>query len=155
MKRADGCREGAECFWNSAEDTGGRLLVNDEKREEQGLKERKASPIREHERISVFSFLGFQKRGAADLGSPRRFRSQEGSAFLRFQGIRIVCYAVRRRNGRELSGGEKGKTGWRATGVGLEAIILRLSSKRKGPNSGKRKAGFSGGSCQGVENMIR
>ncbi len=62
MKRADGCREGAECFWNSAEDTGGRLLVNDEKREEQGLKERKASPIREHERISVFSFLGFQKK---------------------------------------------------------------------------------------------
>ena len=49
---------------------GGRLWVNDEKREEQGLKERKASPIREHERISVFSFLGFQKRGAADLGSP-------------------------------------------------------------------------------------
>ena len=41
---------------------GGRLLVNDEKREEQGLKERKASPIREHERISVFSFLGFQKK---------------------------------------------------------------------------------------------
>ena len=41
LKRADGCREGAECFWNSAEDTGGRLLVNDEKREEQGLKERK------------------------------------------------------------------------------------------------------------------
>lgn len=90
MKRADGCREGAECFWNSAEDTGGgRLLVNDEKREEQGLKEREASPIREHERISVFSFLDFQKRGAADLGSPRRFRLQEGSAFLRFRGIRI------------------------------------------------------------------
>lgn len=37
-------------------------MVNDEKREEQGLKERKASPIREHERISVFSFLGFQKK---------------------------------------------------------------------------------------------
>lgn len=51
--------------------------------------------------------------------------------------------------------GEKGKTGRRATGVGLEAIILRLLPKRKGPNSGKRKAGFSGGSCQGVENMIR
>lgn len=31
-------------------------------RKEQGLKERKASPIREHERISVFSFLGFQKK---------------------------------------------------------------------------------------------
>lgn len=133
---------------------GGRLLVNDEKREEQGLKERKASPIWEHERISVFSFLGFQKRGAADLGSPRRFRSQEGSAFLRFQGIRIGAgYAEEEWQG--AFGGEKGKTGWRATGVGLEAIILRLSSKRKGPNSGKRKAGFSGGSCQGVENMIR
>ena len=154
MKRADGCREGAECFWNSAEDTGERLSVNDEKREGQGLKERKASPIWEHERISAFSFLGFQKRGAADLGSPRRFRSQEGSAFLRFQGIRIGAgYAEEEWQG--AFGGEKGKTGWRATGVGLEAIILRLSSKRKGPNSGKRKAGFSGGSCQGVENMIR
>ena len=110
MKRADGCREGAECFWNSAEDTGGRLLVNDEKREEQGLKERKASPIREHERISVFSFLGFQKRGAAGLESPRRFRSQEGSAFLRFQGIRIGVGCAMRGMAGSFQG-RKGKDG--------------------------------------------
>ena len=142
MKRADGCREGAECFWNSAEDTGGRLLVNDEKREEQGLKERKASPIREHERISVFSFLGFQKRGAADLGSPRRFRSQEGSAFLRFQGIRIVCYAVRRRNGRELSGVKRERRDGGRPVWGLKLLYCGFRRNGRGQILEKERRGF-------------
>lgn len=39
-------------------------------RKEQGLKERKASPIREHERISVFSFLGFQKKRSSRSWKP-------------------------------------------------------------------------------------
>lgn len=97
MKRADGCREGAECFWNSAEDTGERLSVNDEKREGQGLKERKASPIWEHERISVFSFLGFQKRGAADLGSPVASAHKKEAHFSVFRelgsGQDVLCRA--------------------------------------------------------------
>lgn len=49
---------------------GGRLLVNDEKREEQGLKERKASPIREHERISVFLSWAFKKEEQPVLEAP-------------------------------------------------------------------------------------
>lgn len=121
---------------------GGRLLVNDEKREEQGLKERKASPIREHERISVFSFLGFQKRGAADLGSPRRFRSQEGSAFLRFQGIRIVCYAVRRRNGRELSGVKRERRGGGRPVWGLKLLYCGFRRNGRGQILEKERRGF-------------
>ena len=142
MKRADGCREGAECFWNSAEDTGERLSVNDEKREGQGLKERKASPIRKHERISVFSFLGFQKRGAADLGSPRRFRLQEGSAFLCFQGIRIVCYAVRRRNGRKLSGVKRERRGGGRPVWGLKLLYCGFRRNGRGQILEKERRGF-------------
>lgn len=55
-------------------------------------------------------------------------------------GQDVLCRAEEEWQG--AFGGEKGKTGWRATGVGLEAIILRLSSKRKGPNSGKERRGF-------------
>ena len=145
MKRADGCREGAECFWNSAEDTGGRLLVNDEKREGQGLKEREASPIREHERISVFSFLGFQKKRSSRSWKPPSLplaRRKRISPFSGNQDRGRMCCAVRRRNGRELSGAKRERRGGGRSVWGLKLLYCGFRRNGRGQILEKERRGF-------------
>lgn len=121
---------------------GGRLLVNDEKREEQGLKKGKRSLYGNTNGSPSFLSWAFEKRGAADLGSPRRFRSQEGSAFLRFQGIRIVCYAVRRRNGREPSGVKRERRGGGRPVWGLKLLYCGFRRNGRGQILEKERRGF-------------
>ena len=120
---------------------GGRLSVNDEKREGQGLKERKASPIWEHERISVFSFLGFQKRGAADLGSPVASAHKKEAHFSVFRELGSG-QDMRRRNGRELSGVKRERRGGGRPVWGLKLLYCGFRRNGRGQILEKERRGF-------------